>query len=54
MHYHEHSRQFFYVLRGTPTLIVEQNTLLLREHEGLEVLPTFRISFGTILRRSWS
>ena len=39
MHYHEHSRQFFYVLRGTATLIIGQETVSVRGHEGLEVPP---------------
>ncbi len=37
MHFHERSRQFFYVLRGTATLIVEKKTVALREGEGLEI-----------------
>ena len=37
MHYHERSRQFFYVLRGTATLIVEKKTVVLGEREGMEI-----------------
>jgi mannose-6-phosphate isomerase-like protein (cupin superfamily) len=39
IHYHERARQFFYILRGTATLIVEENIVVLREHEGMEVPP---------------
>jgi mannose-6-phosphate isomerase-like protein (cupin superfamily) len=39
MHYHDRSRQFFYILRGTATLVIQENTVVLREHEGMEVPP---------------
>ena len=39
LHYHERARQFFYVLRGTATLLMGKGILTLGEHEGLEVPP---------------
>ncbi len=39
MHFHKRARQFFYVLRGTATLIVGSDTVVVREHEGHEVPP---------------
>lgn len=38
-HYHEHSRQFFYVLAGRLTLEVEGVVTELAPQEGLEVPP---------------
>ena len=39
LHYHDRSRQFFYVLRGTATLTVGGQTVVVREREGLEIAP---------------
>ena len=38
-HHHVHARQFFYVLEGQLTLTVNQDTHILRTHEGLEIAP---------------
>jgi len=38
-HHHTHARQFFYVLTGELTLIVESQTHTLSPHQGLEVPP---------------
>jgi mannose-6-phosphate isomerase-like protein (cupin superfamily) len=38
-HHHVHARQFFYVLAGELTLIVEQQSHILQPHEGLEIAP---------------
>ncbi|WP_139806663.1 cupin domain-containing protein [Deinococcus hopiensis] len=38
-HYHQQSRQFFFVLQGSLTLEVEGATHELRRHEGYEVAP---------------
>jgi mannose-6-phosphate isomerase-like protein (cupin superfamily) len=38
-HHHTHARQFFYVLVGDLTLIVDQESHTLHAHEGLEVAP---------------
>lgn len=38
-HHHVHARQFFYVLAGELSLIVEQQPHTLRAHEGLEIAP---------------
>jgi mannose-6-phosphate isomerase-like protein (cupin superfamily) len=39
LHFHVHSRQFFYVLEGELTLDVEQQSFVLQIGEGLEVSP---------------
>lgn len=38
-HYHNHSRQFFFVLAGTATLEVNGETIELNSQEGYEVPP---------------
>jgi mannose-6-phosphate isomerase-like protein (cupin superfamily) len=38
-HLHTKSRQFFYVLAGELTLIVDQETHTLHPHQGLEIAP---------------
>jgi mannose-6-phosphate isomerase-like protein (cupin superfamily) len=38
-HHHVHARQFFYVLSGELTLIVNQQPHTLRAREGLEIAP---------------
>jgi quercetin dioxygenase-like cupin family protein len=38
-HFHNRSRQFFYVLEGELTMEVEEQTHLLKTHHGLEIAP---------------
>jgi mannose-6-phosphate isomerase-like protein (cupin superfamily) len=38
-HYHQHSRQFFFVLSGSPTLEVNGERFILTSQEGVEVPP---------------
>jgi mannose-6-phosphate isomerase-like protein (cupin superfamily) len=38
-HYHAQARQFFYVLAGSLTLIVNRETHTLQPHDGLEIAP---------------
>jgi mannose-6-phosphate isomerase-like protein (cupin superfamily) len=38
-HHHIHARQFFYVLSGELTLIVNQQAHTLNPYEGLEIAP---------------
>ncbi|BAZ12934.1 cupin 2 domain-containing protein [Calothrix sp. NIES-4071] len=38
-HYHQHSRQFFFILCGEATIEVNGRRQVLRAHEGLEILP---------------
>lgn len=38
-HYHNHSRQFFFVLSGTATLDVDGKKVILNPDEGYEVPP---------------
>ena len=38
-HHHVHARQFFFVLAGELTLVVEQQPVTLHPHQGLEIAP---------------
>jgi len=38
-HYHNKSRQFFYVLEGTAVLEIRNESVTLRRHEGIEIPP---------------
>jgi mannose-6-phosphate isomerase-like protein (cupin superfamily) len=39
MHYHERSRQFFYILAGEGQIVFEDRAILLGKGEGLEIPP---------------
>lgn len=39
IHYHEKSRQFFYILSGTAPMLMDNETIILRSGEGIEVRP---------------
>jgi mannose-6-phosphate isomerase-like protein (cupin superfamily) len=39
MHHHTRSRQFFYILFGTATMIHNGETTMLQAHDGLEIAP---------------
>lgn len=41
-HYHESSRQFFFVLDGTATLEIDGKNVIVKEREGIEVPPKVR------------
>jgi mannose-6-phosphate isomerase-like protein (cupin superfamily) len=38
-HYHQKARQFFFVLSGVATMIVDSETVHIAAHEGIEVAP---------------
>ncbi len=38
-HYHEKSRQFFYILSGKATFEIGKEVFILGEQEGIEILP---------------
>ncbi|MFS1512919.1 cupin domain-containing protein [Chengkuizengella sp. SCS-71B] len=38
-HFHNKSKQFFFVLSGQATIEVKDEMILLNEHEGIEILP---------------
>ena len=38
-HYHQQSQQFFFVLSGIATLLVDGKEIILHEQEGVEVAP---------------
>lgn len=38
-HFHQKAKQFFFVLSGQATIEVNEEIILLNEHEGIEILP---------------
>jgi len=38
-HYHNLSRQFFYILEGIGTMVIGEETVTLRKGEGIEIPP---------------
>jgi len=40
MHYHNVARQFFYVLEGEATMVFEDDAVILKKGQGLEISPT--------------
>lgn len=38
-HYHQHARQFFFILSGTASIVIDNKEINLKQHEGLEVPP---------------
>jgi mannose-6-phosphate isomerase-like protein (cupin superfamily) len=45
MHYHEKSRQFFYMLQGEGTVVLEEGRVALPGGSGLEIAPLTRHRF---------
>ncbi len=45
MHYHETSRQFFYVLEGEGRMVFEDQEAILQKGQGLEVSPMVKYQF---------
>jgi mannose-6-phosphate isomerase-like protein (cupin superfamily) len=45
MHYHERSRQFFYVLEGEGIMSFEDHEVILQKGQGLEIAPTIKHQF---------
>ncbi len=45
MHYHETSRQFFYILVGEGRLVFEDQEVILQKGQGLEVSPMVKHQF---------
>ena len=45
MHYHEKSRQFFYILQGEGTMAFEGESIKLKHGEGLEIPPRLAHQF---------
>jgi len=39
IHFHEKSRQFFYILKGTATFFVGSEKIILKPQEGIEIEP---------------
>ncbi len=44
-HYHERARQFFYILEGEGRMIFEDQEIVLRKGQGLEIPPLVKHQF---------
>ncbi|MCR9229157.1 MAG: cupin domain-containing protein [Flavobacteriaceae bacterium] len=38
-HYHSHAQQFFYILKGVATFVINDETLTVSEREGIHIRP---------------
>jgi len=45
MHYHDISRQFFYILEGEGTMGFENREIILKKGQGLEIAPQVKHQF---------
>lgn len=45
MHYHEHARQFFYILEGRAQMAFEDKVVLLQKGDGIEIPPLTKHRF---------
>jgi mannose-6-phosphate isomerase-like protein (cupin superfamily) len=45
MHYHERAHQFFYVLQGEGTMVLEDKVIVLKKGEGMEIAPQVKHQF---------
>lgn len=45
MHYHNVSRQFFYILAGTGTIQIDSEAIILHKGEGMEIPPLVKHCF---------
>ena len=45
MHYHNETRQFFYILEGEATMIFEDREVTLSKGEGIEIAPQVKHQF---------
>jgi mannose-6-phosphate isomerase-like protein (cupin superfamily) len=39
LHFHNHAQQFFFILKGTATFYVEDDTIMVQEQKGLLIKP---------------
>jgi len=45
MHFHERTRQFFYILEGEGTMSFEDHEIILQKGQGLEIPPSVKHQF---------
>jgi mannose-6-phosphate isomerase-like protein (cupin superfamily) len=45
MHYHERSRQFFYILEGEGRIVLEDREVILEKGKGMEIEPRVKHQF---------
>ena len=45
MHYHKNARKFFYILEGEGEIIVEDQRIVLKKGEGIEIAPDVKHQF---------
>jgi len=48
MHYHEKSRQFFYILEGEGMMVFEDREIILQKGQGLEISPMTKHQFKNV------
>jgi mannose-6-phosphate isomerase-like protein (cupin superfamily) len=39
LHYHEHARQFFFMLQGCATFEIDNDTVIVQQLEGIQIQP---------------
>lgn len=45
MHYHTQARQFFFILGGEGTMVLEDQEVVLRKGQGIEIIPQVKHRF---------
>ena len=45
MHYHAQARQFFYILEGEATMVFEEEVIVLKKGQGIEIAPQVNHQF---------
>ena len=45
MHYHTRARQFFYILEGEGTIVFEEEVIVLKKGQGIEIAPQVNHQF---------
>ena len=45
MHYHNVARQFFYILEGEATMVLENQEVVLQKGDGIEIAPQVKHQF---------
>lgn len=45
LHYHAKARQFFYILEGEGTMVFEEEVIVLKKGQGIEIAPQVKHQF---------
>src|SRR6185369_13363842 len=51
MHYHNHARQFFYILEGSAQMVFENEIIPLAKGDGIEIPPRIKHRFENVSER---